>query len=240
MEKIKTERKPQATISGSYAYGWQQIWKHFLHFFLVALVVGVFESPISNAHDPEISETAISVMLQIIGAAYMLLVFPIINYGGDLLFLRGIRNEKMDFAVLFEGFKKNYINIILANLLTFAIIGIGLVFLIIPGIIFACRLAFVSFLVMDKNMEPIAAVEKSWEMTRGHGWKIFGMAMLAILVFIGGLICFIVGIIVSIIWVGAAFAAFYHAIDLEEQEKLEASSDDIESGDIEPDPSTLE
>ena len=121
---------------------------------------------------------------------------------------------------MFDGFRHNYMNIILANLLTFAIIGIGIVFLIIPGIIIACRLAFVPYLVMDKNLDPVAAVEKSWEMTKGHGWKIFGMGLLAIPVFIIGLVCFIVGAVVSVMWIYTAFTALYHAIDLENQQRL--------------------
>jgi uncharacterized membrane protein len=221
MEKIEPARIPAATISGSYGYGWQQLWKYFLYFFLVALIVGLLESPVSIVRDSEMSDTAVSVFLQLLAAAYMFLVFPIINYGGDLLYLRGIRDEKMDITVLFEGFKKNYLKIILANLLTFAIIGMGFIFLIVPGIIFACRLAFVSFLVMDKELEPLAAIEKSWELTRGHGWKIFGMALLAIPIFIGGLLCFIVGAFIAVIWIGAAFSAMYHAVDMQEQRKLE-------------------
>jgi uncharacterized membrane protein len=131
----------------------------------------------------------------------------------------------MDIAVLFQGFKKNYLNIVLAHLLIFAILGIGFVLFIIPGIIFACRLAFVSFLVMDKELEPIAAIEKSWEMTRGHGWKIFGMGLLAIPIFILGLLCFLVGAFIAVIWIGAAFTAMYHALDVEGQERLDGSTD---------------
>ncbi|MCK5277444.1 MAG: DUF975 family protein, partial [Cyclobacteriaceae bacterium] len=128
---------------------------------------------------------------------------------------------------MFDGFKKNYLNIVLANLLMFAIIGLGFIFLIIPGIILACRLAFVPYLVMDKNLEPVAAVEKSWEMTRGYGWKIFGMGMLAIPIFILGLICLFVGVIFALIWISAAFAAMYHAIDLEEQKQLNGADVEI-------------
>jgi uncharacterized membrane protein len=84
--------------------------------------------------------------------------------------------------------------------------------LIIPGIIIACRLAFVSYLVMDKNMEAMKAVEKSWQMTKGHGWTIFGMAIISFFIYIGGLIVFFVGIIVSIMWVHAAFATLYQSV----------------------------
>ena len=220
MEIVKEERRPKATIAGSYGYGWQQMWKHFLYLFLVMVIVGVLNSPVSVLQESDGDLTAGLILLQILGAAYWLLFYSVVKYGGDLLYLRAIRNEKIEIREMFDGFKKNYVHIILANLLVFAIVGLGFVFLIIPGIILACRLAFVSYLVMDKNMDPVAAVEKSWEMTRGHGWQIFGMGLLAIPIVIGGLICFIVGIIFAIIWISAAFAAMYHAVDLEEQQQL--------------------
>ena len=220
MENTKEQRYPQATISGSYGYAWQQMWKHFLYLFLVIVIVGFAESPASMIRNSEFVDTPGMIALQIIIAAYWLLVLSVLNYGADFMFLKGIRNEKINIIEMFDGFKKNYLNIILSRLLTFAIVGLGFVFLIVPGIILACRLSFVSYLVMDKNMEPVAAVEKSWEMTRGYGWKIFWIAMLAIPIVIAGLLCFIVGIIFAIIWISAAFAAMYHAVDLEEQKHL--------------------
>ncbi|TQO38675.1 hypothetical protein GQ41_3335 [Arenibacter algicola] len=217
MEIIKEERKPEATITGSYGYGWQQMWKHFLYLFLVLIIVGIAESPASIVRDSDAENSPGMIVLQILAAVYWLLVFSVVKYGGNLMYLRAIRNEKFEISEMFDGFKKNYINIILANLLTFAIIGLGFVLLIVPGIILACRLAFVSYLVMDKNMEPVTAIEKSWEMTKGHGWQIFGMGLLVIPIVIGGLLCFIVGIVFSIIWISAAFASMYHAVDLEEK-----------------------
>ena len=219
MSTIKEERIPRTTF-GSYGYGWQQMWKHFLYLFLVAVIIAFAEAPASMIRDADNYDTPGMIVLQILISAYWVLVLSVLNYGGDLLFLRGIRNEKIEVREIFDGFKKNYLNIILANLLTFAIVGLGFIFLIVPGIILACRLSFVSYLVMDKNMEPVAAVEKSWEMTRGHGWKIFGMGLLVIPIIIAGLLCFIVGIIFAIIWISAAFAAMYHAVDLEDQKKM--------------------
>jgi len=223
MSTVKSERIPTATISGSYGYGWQQMWKHFLYLFLIAVIVAFAQAPASMIRDAEQFRSPGMIVLQIIIAVYWLLVLSVINYGADLLYLRAVRNEKIDIKEMFDGFKKNYLNIILANLLTFAIVGLGFVFLIVPGIILACRLAFVPYLVMDKNLDPVAAVEKSWEMTKGHGWKIFGMAMLAILVVIAGLLCLIVGIFFAVIWISTAFASLYYAIDLEEQAKLNAN-----------------
>ena len=221
---MKKEKIPKVTVSGSYGYGWQQMWKHFLYLFLITVIVTFARIPVSIIQESVTVSTAGMVLLQILAAAYLLLFIPVISYGSNLLFLRGMRNEKIEVQEIFNGFKKNYLNIILANLLTFAIVGLGFVFLIVPGIILACRLSFVSLLVMDKNMEPVAAVEKSWEMTKGYGWTVFGIGMMAIPVFIGGILFFVVGVIFAIIWISTAFASFYHAVDLEDKKNLNGDS----------------
>jgi hypothetical protein len=51
-------------------------------------------------------------------------------------------------------------------------------------------------------------------MTRGYGWQIFFMGFMAFFVVIGGLICLGVGVIISVMWISAAFAAIYHAVEL--------------------------
>lgn len=216
----QTMKLPKATVMGSYAYGWQQMWKYFLHFFLILIIVSLLSSPVSFIQDYNSFGSPGMIMLQLFAAAYLFLIVPVFDFGADLIYLRGIRNEKIDFSDLIVGFKKNYLHVILANLLVFAIVGIGFVLLIIPGIILACRLSFVSFLVMDKGMEPVEAVEKSWTMTSGYGWKIFGLFLLAIPIFFGGIICLIVGALFAIIWIQASLAAFYHAVDLEDQKNI--------------------
>ena len=155
-----------------------------------------------------------------LATVYWLLVAPIVNYGGDWMYLRFTRDERPNVAEMFQGFKKGYLNIILANLLVVAIVGIGLILLVVPGIIFWCRLAFVPYLVVDKGLDPVAAIEKSWFMTRGHGWRIFGMYVLSIHLFFLGLLLLVVGGLFALMWAGTAFAALYHAVDLEDQARL--------------------
>jgi uncharacterized membrane protein len=214
-------KTPKATAFGSYGYGWQQLWKYFLHLFLIALVVGVAYIPTQGMYGGhQMFNTAGFVMLNLMAAAYAFLVFPVLYYGGDWMYLRFMRDERPNVADMFSGFKNNYLNIILANLLVFAICGIGFVLFIIPGVIFACRLAFVPYLVMDKGLDPVAAIEKSWFMTRGHGWRIFGMYLLAFVLVVLGFVALLIGALFAIMWVGCAFASLYHAIDAAEQAQL--------------------
>lgn len=214
-------KTPKATAFGSFAYGWQQLWKWFLHLFLVAVIVSVANIPAWGPIGGERAFTSAGfVVLNLLATAYWLLVFPVVNYGGDWMYLRFMRDEHASVADTFQGFKQKYLNIVLANLLVVAICGIGVILLVIPAIVFACRLAFVPYLVMDKDLDPVAAIEKSWSMTRGHGWRIFGMYVLSILLFICGLILLIVPGLLALMWAGTAFASLYHAVDLQDQAQL--------------------
>lgn len=205
------------SIEGSLKFGWQKMKQYFLPLLLVVLVIAVANVPADRIKEITKEQTANKTILQLIGAAYWLLLLPVFEYSADLLFVHAVRNQKLDFKNLLAGFR-NYLDVVLAHLLMTALIGIAFVALIIPGIIVACRLAFVSYLVMDKGLDPIAAVETSWKMTKGHGWEIFGLAMTSILIFFLGLVCFIVGIFPALIWIKASFASLYEAILMEQEE----------------------
>ena len=195
--------------------------KYFLHIFLVGLIGGAASLPSWYQGDWGGGiTTGGTVMLTIFIAAYSLLVLPVITYGSTRIYLKYMRDEQADIREIVDGFKTNYLNIVLANLLVFAIVGIGFFLLIVPGIVFACRLAFVPYLVMDKGMDPAGAVEKSWTMTRGHGWRIFGMFLLAFPISIIGFCMIFVGLFFAGLWISCAFASLYYAVDTKEQALL--------------------
>jgi uncharacterized membrane protein len=112
---------------------------------------------------------------------------------------------------MFEALE-NYLNVVLANLFVCVIIVIGLVLFIVPGLIFACRLSFTPFLVVEGRMEAIEAVKESWRLTRGHAWTIFLMALVAIPIVILGMACLGVGLIGAMMWIGMAHASLYYAV----------------------------
>ncbi|MDF1571524.1 MAG: hypothetical protein P1P82_07910 [Bacteroidales bacterium] len=107
-------------------------------------------------------------------------------------------------------------NAVAANVVVGLIIGIGIIMLIVPGIIFAVRLAFVPCLVIDREMELTEALNKSWAMTKGYGVQIFLMGILAFFIAIGGLIVLFFGVIISMIWIRTAFATMYQTVVEEE------------------------
>ena len=202
-------------VGSAYGNGWRQLWKYFLELFLIGIIGLVIGIPTGMSGWAQ-GATAAAGVLGFLGFVYSILVNGPVEYGVAFAYLRAARGDKLEIKDMFEAFK-NYWNAVLASLLVSVIIGIGLVLLIIPGIIFACKLAFTPYLVVDRKMAVIEAIKESWRMTGGHAWRVFLIGLLAIPIFIAGLICFGVGVIISIMWITLAFASLYHAVAMSEE-----------------------
>lgn len=244
MEQIKYFHQP--TISESLGNGWYTMKRYFLWLFVAVFISGLFSGPYKygfsnnsnngtnwnlweNGWENGVGILAGITILVLVGILVALaigfLVRPVISYGANMMFIQAVRDQEPDIKWLIRGFQTNYFNIVLANLLTFAIVVMGFIVLIIPGIILACRLAFVSYLVMDKGLDPIKAIEGSWRMTSGYGWTIFGLGFISIFIFILGLICLIVGVFPALIWISASFASLYQSrLTKMEQENISPDS----------------
>jgi uncharacterized membrane protein len=210
MEKI-THHNLTPTFSDSFSYGWEIMKDNFLRYFLLLLVLGLVSIPLGLMEIPNYHHTTEAILLRVLAIGYVFLLYPVFDYASDYLFLQGVRREVVDVKNILRGFDY-YLNIILAYLLVAALTAIGILALIIPGIIVACRLAFVPYLVIDKKLDAIGAVEESWRMTRGYGWTIFGMAIVSCFIIIAGVLCLIVGVFPAIIWVCASFATLYQTV----------------------------
>lgn len=204
------------SVGGSFSFAWRKIFqKSFLPLLLAVIITGLLNGPVGvnwQGDSGELFNLVWVLPAALFSMAYAFLFLPVIKYGEEYIFLKAMRDEEAEIKYLFDGFKTKYLKIVLANLIVFALVIIGFILLIIPGIIVLCRLAFVPYLVMDKDLEPMKAVEKSWEMTRHHGWKIFWMALISFFIFILGIIVFFVGAIISFMWIHGAFATLYQSV----------------------------
>ncbi len=210
----------EPAVGTSYGNGWKQMWTHILELLLIFIIALFISIPTWgwHFHIVEKIECPWGLFLLLFGITYGLFTFIYsifllnpIKYGVSFAYLRAVRGDRLEVKDMFDVFK-NYWNAVLANLLVGVIIVIGIVFLIVPGIIFACKLAFVPYLVVDRKMDVIEAVKESWRMTDGHAWTVFLIALLGIPIGILGLLLFGVGIIFAGIWIGLAFASLYHAV----------------------------
>jgi uncharacterized membrane protein len=84
---------------------------------------------------------------------------------------------------------------LLSTLVFMILVTVGFWLLLVPGIFLMMRLGFYPFLIVDKGMGPIEALKYSYEITKGSTWKLFGLLVMLVLIFIAGLLCLIVGLI---------------------------------------------
>lgn len=91
----------------------------------------------------------------------------------------------------------------LASLLTGLIVGFGFVLLVVPGLYLIGRLAVVgTHVVATGERNPIAAITRSFELTKGNGWAVLG---LLILVWIAGaVIATVIGALLGILFIAVA------------------------------------
>ena len=236
------------TFGNSFGTGWQVMLDNFLRLLLVVFVLAILTVPFKMFNwniDPSDFHGSpfewgkmfghnmnelftigalgmFAAFFALLALAYAFLAAPVVSYGGDMIFVQAVRKIKPDFELLIKGFWENYLYIILANLLVVALVVLGFFALIIPGIIIGCRLVFVSYIVMDKKLDPIEAVELSWKLTKGHGWRIFAMGLVSFFIIIFGLILFFIGIFPAIMWVSCSFATLYQSVLLEKEKPAEA------------------
>ena len=193
------------SVTEAYGFAWGELRRSFLELLVVVLVWILVAAPSGWFRESTL------------GIAYHALVLGPVGLGGMWAFLRAARGQKPEVADLFEPFRTNYAQSVIASLLWGALIAIGTVLFLVPGIIAAVRLSWVPYLVVDEKMEAVAAVRESWERTRDHGWTIFGIGMLAIPILLVGLLLLGVGVIPAGMWVQLAAATYYAAITARER-----------------------
>jgi hypothetical protein len=145
-------------------------------------------------------------------SVYMGLVFllwvidTLIAIGVIKAFLMISRDEEPDIRDVFfqtQAFAPYVLATICYGL---AIIG-GFVLLIIPGFIFMIMFVMYPYLVIDKDLGPIASLKRSRVITKGSRWRILGLWGALLLLNIAGLVCLIVGVFftLSISYVAMAY-----------------------------------
>jgi purine-cytosine permease-like protein len=109
--------------------------------------------------------------------------------------VRDVRDGRTDLSVseTFSRVQPRLWSIIGAGILLGIAIGIGLLLLVVPGLILITIWIAVTPAIVLENRGIGEAFGRSRELVRGHGWNVFGVIVLTILILLG------VSILLSII-----------------------------------------
>jgi len=81
-----------------------------------------------------------------------------------------------------------FLRYLIAQVLFIAMVVVGLILFVVPGLILITVFGLWPFLIVDLDLGPIEALNKSAEITRGHRWKLFGLYAVLLAVAVGLLI----------------------------------------------------
>jgi len=193
------------SIGESFDFGWDTMKKNFGFFFILLLIVFLF----NIAMQPLVKPTPEGSMgVPLIARILYMIVMAIIDMGLIRIALRFVDRLKNGFGDLFACLPLA-ISYIVSGIFFSIILGLGLLFFIIPGIYFGIRLHFYKYFVVDQGMGPIEALQASWALTDGEFFNLFGLVVLLFLANILGVLCFGVGLFVSLPTTMVAHAAVF-------------------------------
>lgn len=172
-----------------------EIAKKNIVFFLSVFVIWAIVTIISSVIQGSLNANKQS-LISFIFTLFMWIVNSIISMGVINIVLKFVDNKKPRLSDIY--YTQKLFNYILASILRGIIIVFGFIMLIIPGIIFAIKLQYSEYLIVDKKFDAVDSIKGSWEMTKGVKWNLFLFGLLLGLINVLGFLLLFVGLLVTV------------------------------------------
>ncbi|MGV1014574.1 MAG: hypothetical protein ACOYB4_06355 [Methyloceanibacter sp.] len=200
------------SIRSALSFGWETFKKRpwffigatllVIFIYIVAgVVTGLFEFMLTG--DPENPSGA--------GSIIDWLISTLINMGVVAFYLHAHDDvDKVTLGALWHPhpYWKYFATVLLVGLA----VGLGMLLLIVPGVIFLLMFMFAAFIVIDRELGPIDAMKESRRITRGARWQLLGFVLVAVLINLLGAIALGVGLLVTIPVTTLAFVQAYRVL----------------------------
>jgi len=195
------------SIEEAIKFGWQQT-KKFIWFFAgVILVLGIVAVILSVVQNMAQADQNLSILVGLINGFFQLMI----GMGLIKITLTVCENKTPDIFDFFAVFPL-ILKYLAAYILYLLIVFTGTILLIVPGIIWAIQFIFYPYLIIDKNLGPIAALKKSSELTKGVKVQLFLFGIAITVINFLGALCLLVGLFVTIPITAIAYACIYKTL----------------------------
>lgn len=134
-------------------------------------------------------------------------------YSSSLLVVNG---REPGFDQLYANWRL-FLSWVIASFLFAFMVGIGFVLFIIPGLYLLTRYGFFPFFIIDKDLGPIDALKSAAQLTKGIRWHTFLLFLACIGLNILGVICFGIGILITVPVTLLALTLVYRKLTAETQ-----------------------
>jgi uncharacterized membrane protein len=114
------------------------------------------------------------------------------------------RGEKLDWSKV-PDLLSGFFGFLLTSVLVGLIVAAGFLLLIVPGVIWGLKYGFSTFVVADREIDPISALKESSRLTDGIKWHLLGFFLLCVGVNLLGAMALGVGLFVTVptTWIAA-------------------------------------
>jgi uncharacterized membrane protein len=123
-------------------------------------------------------------LVLLVGIGYLKILFKIYD------------KQEADPKELFSNVRKIW-DWFVGTLLYSLMVGVGFIFLIVPGVYLMIHFAFFQYFIVDKNFGPIEALKASSKLTDGKKWEVLVLLIVIGLLNILGAILFGVGFLIT-------------------------------------------
>lgn len=185
------------SASKTLAWGWATFksrWQFFVGVvaltFLISLIIGAIGSAFPEAPRD-------GFVLWAVGFALTGVFSTFLNIGVTHFWL-GAHDALQEAHVGLLWFPRPFWKYLGASVLAALVVLAGFILLIVPGIIAALALSFVSFVVIDRGLSPIEALKESARITKGYRLELLLFFLLLAVINILGAVALLVGLLVSV------------------------------------------
>jgi uncharacterized membrane protein len=197
------------SIGKSFSQGWQVFKVKWTFIFLVGIVTFLagFVPALLLGGLLEESNTVMIIIYQIANFVWN----SVLTLGSLYILIRLMRNEPVELSDLMKPAK--YVGrYILGEILYMALVWVGVLFLIVPGIYFALKYCYVPYLIADKGMQPGDAFSLSAKMTKGVKGSLFMFGIASFFFNLLGLLAVFVGLFITVPVTALAQTAIYNTL----------------------------
>ncbi|GAB6280254.1 MAG: hypothetical protein STSR0007_03140 [Thermovirga sp.] len=180
-------------IRGSLEFGWRTFRDNLLFFIVLMLIIGV-PAAIMNVMVEGLPWISVSAMF-LRGVNWLWRVLALMAV---VLICLSFRDRgSFDFRRT-EQYYPLLVPYLLGSLLFSAIMLVGMILLVAPGVWFAVKYQFMPYLIIDKGMEPIEALKAAGEITKGFWLDLFLLLLCIAGINFLGAIAFGLGLLLTI------------------------------------------
>lgn len=170
------------------AFAWEKTKTNLVLLIGMALVLMIFTS-IPSWLFARLAPGGSSLVSWILGS--------LVAIGAIKIVLKVAAGTKTTLSEFFNLTLNQFLDYIVVSLIYFVIVAAGLLLLVVPGIIWMLKYQFAVYLVVDKKMQPLAAIKRSAEITAGHKGSLFILWLLSLVIVVIGALLFGVGLLLA-------------------------------------------